>query len=1325
MKTKFSIIFLFFILNISCFAQDFKILSSDESSIIIEYTPFYSDTLTISSNGNTYLNFVIPFTGTQNMDRKGEPQLVVREINLGVQAETGNTIQVISEDYSTIGGKLLPVPQLVKDSVASVNQYYETEDYDKSTFTEVIGFGEFGLVRNLSVQTIKIFPIQFDASSKTIKLLKKVVFRVNYASVNPAAKQRINDDFLQALVINWQFARNWGVKENILRKTNSAHFASGNWYRFETPEEGIYKIDRTFLQNLGINVDNVDPRTIKIFSYGGYSLPEGLSASNNQGFKETAIIVSDESDGQFNTNDYILFYGRPTEFWEFSSAAKSFVRVKQPFSKKNYYWLTYGGSSGKRMNNKVSLNQSGAFEQTSTIAFKSYDKDSINIGKSGRDYLCDPLNNITKSRTYINSLNSIIPGSTIEYKFRVVNTSASTNISYRVEENGTQIHSANVAKLLSYYFGVDNKGTAKYSSVLPGDRSVLKFTLNTSAIDAEMYLDYFEIYYSKYLNAVGDNLLFFSKDTNAVVSYTLSNFSNSSIHSFDITDFENVKKVSGASISGGQFKFQADEKSNSPSKYIAVTESQFKTPVGPSKIEVVDLRSNVSGSEMIVITAKDFKAQAERYAAYRSSQSPNRLSTSVYYVDDILNEFSGGLMDPTAIRDFIKYAYENWQIKPLYVLLFGDGSFDYLNTVENNNNFVPTFQIYNPFWTQFYEIYSYPMDDYYSRITGNDNDKTADIAVGRLCVSTIDEAEAAVNKIIDYENNADKGDWRNRITLIADDGPAGIGADDRSIHTSQSELLSLQTIPSYIDREKIYLVAYPTAFVGIGRRKPDVNKAIINSINKGTLVLNYIGHGAPKFWAHEYVFETAVAIPQMTNKNYFLLTAATCDFGRFDDPASTSGTEELLNLENAGSIAVFTAARVVESGANAELNQTFYKNLVNVHNIGGTSDRIGLAYMLTKQTRTGYNDEKFHLFGDPAIRLNLPQLDVAIDSLNGKSTDINTQINALGNVKIKGTIRNDDNSVNPISGEAIISVFDSERSQYFSEMNYTVSIQGGLIYRGRVTVNNGEFETEFVVPKDISYENKKGKIVVYFYNINTDGVGMTNNFTVGGTNTSAVNDGKGPEIEIFFDNENFQDAYLVNPNFTLIAKLSDQIGINTTGTGIGHKLEGILNEDLTNTIDFSNYFVGDLNSGGKAGVIRYPFLSMEPGDYKIKVKAWDVFNNFSAHDAYFTVVSADGGIAVRDVYNYPNPFSSNTTFTFQHNIADAINVKIKIYTIAGRLIKQIEQNDLLNKFVRIDWDGRDEDGNSIANGTYLYKMIIESSGGQNKETVLGKLAVIK
>ncbi|MFA5805012.1 MAG: type IX secretion system sortase PorU [Melioribacteraceae bacterium] len=1319
MKYKFLLVILFFVLNLAANAQDLRVLSSDRNSIIIEYRPIYKDTLTISTSGNSFIKLNLLGGYVENFTKSGLPQIPVREINIGVPSELGNTIQILSADYSTLNGQYVPVPQLRKDSLLFVENYIVSDKYSNFSAPDIAAFGEYGLVRNLPVQSIKIHPVIFDISSNVIKIYKKIVIKISFAS-SPSNRELIQDDTFQSIVLNWETAKNWGISDKKLFKTSASVLASGDWFRFEAPDEGIYKIDRTFLQAIGIDVNAADfnPRTIKIYNNGGYPLPEDLSKSNNQGLIENAITVFGEEDLKFDTNDYILFYGRPQEFWEYSPSAKNIVRIKQPYSKKNYYWLTYGGANGKRISSKLSTNVANAYKQTFTLAFNSLDKDIVNIGKSGRDYFGDLLDNSSKSKTYLTTLDSIVRPSIVKYNFRVVNASTDA-FPFSVEESGNQIYSSYVSGIYRYVFGIENIGAAVYGGQLSDERSNLKFSINTSSSSARLYLDYFEITYQRQLKSVSDYLLLFSKDTTATIEYTLSNFSNSSIQTFDVTDYANVKNISNAIISGGQFKFQSAEIQGKVSRYLALTSTTYKTPTNGVKITNSNIRGNLAGSEMVIITAKDFKTQAERYAAYRSNQSPYKLSTQIFYVDEILNEFSGGSLDPTAIRDFLKFAYENWLIKPAFVLLFGDGDYDYLNIEKLNKNFVPVYETAE----SLYEILSYPTDDYYARISGND--KRNDLAIGRLNIQTAAEADVVVDKIIKYETGLEKGLWRNNITLVADDGPQEVGYDDGSLHTSQSENLANKRIPKYFDLDKIYLAAYPTVYTGLGRRKPEVNKAIINAINNGTLVINFVGHGNPGVWTHESVFERSATIPQLKNQNYFFLTAATCDFGKYDDPTEQSSTEILMNKKDAGAIAAFSAARVVYSTANATINDSLYSRLFQSREAGNLPIRIGKAYLLAKQFLTEDNDEKFHLFGDPAMRLNEPLNPTSIDSVNGKSLKSVVQVNALGPVKIKGTVRNTNGTLAQYNGDAIISMYDSERSLYLKEMDYSVTMQGGLVYRGRTSVTNGEFQTEFVVPKDISYENKNGKIVSYITNSTTDGIGYSTNVIVGGTNPDAVNDGKGPEIAIYFDDINFQSSYLVNPDFTLLAKLSDRTGLNTTGTGIGHKLEAILNDDETNSIDLTNSYVGDLNSGGKSGLIKYKFTGMTPGDYKIKVKAWDVFNNFSSQEANFSVLSSDKGIVLRDVVNYPNPFSSNTTFTFQHNVASAINVKIKIYTIAGRLIKQIEQSNILDKFVRIDWDGRDADENQIANGTYLYKLIVESVDGKYKDNVLGKLAVIR
>jgi len=855
---------------------------------------------------------------------------------------------------------------------------------------------------------------------------------------------------------------------------------------------------------------------------------------------------------------------------------------------------------------------------------------------------------------------------------------------------------------------------------------VLKFTLNSpSSITTTGFLDYFEIRYQKELKAFNDNLIFYSKDTTSLIQYTLNGFSNSNIFVFDVTDYANIEIVTNPiQQSGGQFIFQANETKDKVHKYIATGDNnyQFRVISNIKQVNNSNIHGISEGAKFIIITHKNFLETANRLKEYRMNQSKIRMSTIIVDIDNIYNEFSGGNIDVTAIRDFIKYAFDNWTITPEYVLFMGKGTYDPKNVEGLNNNFIPATETVESLSL----IPSFTSDDYYVKVNGNDS--FVDLASGRMTVRTIQEADNIIDKIIEYENTSSTGIWRNLITLVADDGFTS-RTFEGSEHTAPSEILSNTIIPSSFDQNKIYMAAYPVELTSAGRRMPSVNKAIIDAINNGTLILNYVGHGSPSLWAHEEVFVKSTTIPQLQNKKYFFLSAATCDFGYYDIPDFQSAAEELLFLKNAGCIAAFTASRLVYSSLNHSLMFQFFNDLLkSTKDTMNMSIPIGKANFLTKQIFHGTNDQKYHILGDPTLRLVIPQFEASIDSINSQNvasaTDI--QVKALSNTKISGEIKKVDGSNwNDFNGEGLLTVFDSDRNVPLPTINnFPMTLQGGVIFKGRISINDGKFSTNFVVPKDISYENRNGKVVLYFTGQNIDGLGFTNKVRIGGTDTSTVNDGKGPSIDIFFDNLNSRNNALITPNSKLIVKLSDNTGLNTTGTGIGHKLEGILNDNANTPIDFTNFFTSDLNSGGKTGQIDYTFNNLSPGDYKIKIKAWDVFNNFSSQESFFSVVSQDK-LLIRNVFNYPNPFSSNTTFTFQQNLNTFLDVKIKIYTVAGRLIRRIEKNNISDKFVTVAWNGRDQDGDRIANGTYLYKIIVKTVDGAFNKSVLGKLAVIR
>ncbi len=1319
-KSRISILIISLFLYSAVFAGgNIKIISSSSSSVVLQYSPVNIQSSVVKLTSGKFIRISIDNAQTDPSVKIGEPGILVSVVNVGVPGEFGNTIQIIGSEFKTLKGKLLPKPDLIKENGLAVENYEPGNDYSNFTNPDLVTFGDFGLVRELKVQKILIHPIRFLPNDNTIKVFTKIIFRVNFGNT-ANNRSLINDDLLKNVIINYNVARNWGTKKSTLQKGGiNSVLANGTWYTFEAPEEGIYKITRDMLPKLGIDPETVDPRTIKIYNNGGYILPWKVTAQRPDGLVENAIYIRGEEDGKFDADDYILFYGRGVDFWFFNSSKSKIVRNKNWYSKANYYWITSGGNPGKRMQLKTSNNDPNPKIQTITKAFKFLDEDKRNLIRSGLIDVGDEFSLSSKSRSYVNEVKNYVADSLLKVSYQFINASKKiSNIS--LYENGKLISSQNVSGPRvqpDYTIGKILFAHASYSGALPDDRSVLKFTFNPTSSSAKGYLDFYEIEYYSSLYAVAGNLLFFSNPVGGNTQYKLSGFPSSNVQVFDVSDYSNVKLISGLTVNGPQITFQVNEQSGKISKYYAVETSKFKKPENFKKMKNSNIHGIDPGAKYIIVTNEKFKDQAERLKEYRQNEAPHKLSSVVVYVDEIFNEYSSGMLDPTAIRNFLQDALNNWQVKPQFVLFFGDGDFDYYNLLGKNKNFVPTFQTLQ----SMNEIISYAMDDYYSRLIGDDN--SADIAIGRLPVSSLEEAESVVNKIIFYEKNSEKGLWRNTITLVADDGLTS-KRDDGSLHTDQSERLSKNNIPPFFDQNKIYLSNYPTVITGLGRRKPEVNKAIINAINNGTLILNYIGHGSPELWAHEQVFVRETSIPQLRNKDYFFLTAATCDFGKFDDPENQSGVEEMLVLNNYGMIGALSAVRPVYSQENAALNGVFYRKLLGPKDSQGLPYPIGTAFYQMKQNRTGENDEKFHLFCDPALRLNQPVLPADIDSVNHTSITTNIQIKALGNVVITGEVKNLDGTPNDFNGESIITVFDSDKQIYLKDINYNMVVHGGVIFRGRTKVNNGKFSTGFVVPKDISYGNKNGKIVSYVYNDNTDGVGFTKNIIVGGTDSTISNDGKGPDIKIYYDNFNNADSYLVNPDFTLLVKIQDETGINTTGLGVGHKLEAIINDDDENPIDLTNFFIGDVDSFGKSGVINYKFTGMDPGDYKIKIKAWDVFNNVSISESRFTVVNSND-LVIKDVFNYPNPFKTNTYFTFQQNLDKPLNVEIKVYTISGRLIKIISKFNVTDRFVKINWDGKDEDGTMISNGTYLYKLIVNSVDGSYSKNVLGKLAVIR
>jgi hypothetical protein len=1331
-------------------AVDYKIISSNASFIEIEFYPVYEPQNKISYNGETYseVNFS---SGVDNgIKSAGQPGAKSRLFPVILPGETGNVVTVIDYDVHEVSGfNLAPIPGYrLKDpnswNFENVEFTFEKDSktYTQNSFTpdksaELVVAGS---VRELLIGNIKINPVQYNPVSKTLKQYTRIKVRLTYGS-SPVLMTRKRSsaelELLDGIAVNSGIALNWMNPElvnskNRVRVSNSV-MNSGDWYKIEIKDdqhgnsEGIYKMTKSYLENAGINVSNTDPRTIKMYGNGGEFVPEDITQPRPEDLSEIAVYIEGENDGTFDPQDYVLFYASSINKWNYNVSQQVYQHQVNWYSNSNYYWICINTSgNGKRMVLEQSPNIPNPIIAQS-FTEKLYNEPEINnLINEGNVWLSERKSN-GQSFIWNNTLFGLEANSEILYRIKPASRMFCGNSNYMLlkEDNSTisDIYFTMGCVVAGYGDWIWTGTTAfivNQSQKTNGEQSSFRATYYASTPEAEGYYDWMEIQYKRRYNSVqNDFIRFTSPSESGTLEFNVSPFSNNNVKVFDVTSQEDVKMIQPISVSSNTVKFQKSQ-ALAGYRFAVAGQNGFKTPTGISqRVPNQNLRGITDGASFIIITHPDLLAAANRLKAKREAPgpgNPNYLKTYVFEVNQIYNEFSGGVLDAVAIRDFIKYCYDNWQEKPVYVCFFGDGDFDYKSILVTDPNWVPAFEFSDPNINQ---VNGYTSDDFYVRIIGNDTQP--DLAHGRITARSLEEANNYLNKVDCYEDPSYNGYWKNKAVYVADDGRTSYG-NDGSQHTDQCELLAEFFTPQVIEKKKLYLVTYPTVITSQGRRKPDCNKDIAKYWNEGCIMLNYTGHGSPEVWAHEYVLEKDVIMSQLHNTcRYPFVTIASCDFSKFDNPLNQSGGEQFTMTANKGAIGTIAATRPVYGQQNSVFNNSLWSSLLFPRDTLLLQTRFGKAVFQTKQIYYSVNDLKFLLICDPTLRVQIPRYQSRVDSISGLSNDT---MRALSRIKIYGSIINPDSTFwGDYNGKIFLKIFDVTKQISMTDEDgflFNFKLPGGIIYSGTQSVKNGIWIAEFIVPKDISYLNQNGKIINYFYNNSADGSGLYTDFIVGGINPDAPVDTTGPDIKLFIDTRNFRSGDVVNPSFKLIGDLFDESGINTSGT-IGHKIEAIVDNNETNKYDLTAFYNSDTTY--KSGTLEYDFSSIALGKHSLKLKAWDTYNNSSETEIEFNVSTSDV-LQVTNVFNYPNPFKDNTSFTFQHNYPNPVNVKIKIYTVAGRLIKEIEDNEINDKFVVIGWTGKDEDGETLGNGVYIYKLTVDDGSGQSVTTT-GKLAVLK
>ncbi|MBO7572565.1 MAG: type IX secretion system sortase PorU [Bacteroidales bacterium] len=1250
-----------------------------------------------------------------------------------------------SDSLSKIGTTEFYTPDSTKIKVIFFENCMNRDFDFFPVYRKTLTAGEGTSISNVSLKNVSYSPIDYniykgiykiseigneaEINAKVVKFRKQdlIEFEMMPIRKNPSTGTiEIADHFECEIKVTQTKTRTTGRQY-----ASTSKMASGKWYKIKVSESGIYKLTYAQLTEMGFS----NFSSIGIFGYGGMesktirdNTPQIFADKYIDDLPERSILKVDANgNGSFDSGDYILFYADGPHNIRYNSNG-NFSHDFHNYSDFSYYFVSDRGT-WKNATETPS-------ESSSNVTVNTYDKysflekDSISIVKSGRNFFWRSLGYYTTMNESITENNATSDSATVYMHFAAAATTAS---SFSISINGVSAGRANIQATTSN--GNETFFTTKF--VPRSNTTNFTITYNKSTSTANGWVDYIALSLRKRLNIENGFVNF--RDTKTVgtgniAEFSISQASNNTIV-WDISDRINAKSIQGT-YSSGTYKFKA--KSDTLCEYVAFTPSySFPSPIYSNATDVGAVNNqNLHGlqnADLIIITHPNFMSQANEIK--KIHEDNDNMTAIVATPQNIYNEFSSGAPDICAMRNFIKMFYDRATSSnmPKNVLLIGDGSYDNKTSDGSVSNFILTYQTDNSLTNTITIV----CDDFFVCLDEGEGEvqsyEKMDMGIGRMPVSTAEEANNAVEKLRSYYSRNSFGNWKNRATIIADDAES-----NETVHQVNAENMiatQLEYSAQYLNIEKIYLDDYEQVYTSTGNSYPDVNKAIIDNINNGTLLITWVGHGNPKTWAHEAIFSFN-SINSLQNKNkYPFIVTATCDYTPYDDHTIQTGGELLFNAVNSGAIGLLSTVRQVYSTKNERLVKNTYKYLFESHleeNAGMKPKTIGECVMLGKNETGDFNMRSFTIIGDPAITLSQPNYSIKTTKINGiPAAEFTDTIGATGLVTIEGSVYDESGNIaTNFNGVVYTSVYD-KRNTYTTKGNdgyepLTYTAQRNMIFNGQSTVKNGNFKFSFIVPVDIAYYFDKGKISYYANNLSDkEASGYDKTITIGGTDPNGIHDTEGPAIELYMNDENFIDGGIVNENPMLIAKISDESGINTVGNGIGHDITLTTDGNTSEKTVLNSFYESEMDDY-KTGSINYPNSGLAIGSHTMTIKAWDVMNNSTEKSIDF-IVTTSSEMVIDKLFNYPNPFTTRTSFYFGHNQPyETLEVIISIFTVSGKLVKTLESTMTCDGYISepIEWNGLDEYGDKIGKGVYIYKVKVRNSTGTTVEK-FEKLVILK
>lgn len=1095
--------------------------------------------------------------------------------------------------------------------------------------------------------------------------------------------------------------------------------STGSVHKISLEKAGVYKIDYDFIKDkIKVDPASITPDRFVIYSNGSGRMPQSSSVMRIDDLEETHIAGVGMDDGRIDQGDYFLFYGEGPDKWTYEPSERIYHMDKNIYDESNHYYVIINGPARTPISQR-SNSDNGTYTSSASLSYQRLEEEKVNLlGRfrspgSGQEWYGDEFA-VVDELDYTDKfdLSGMLPTDTVAYKVRFAARAGNASrfyVNFDDTEFSRTVGGVNLGSFESS-FANDAIIQGYFKSTDAIDRIRVRYP-EANGINNRAWIDFLEINIWKSNQYVQGKQLFVRDPRSLYLgtpAYSIFGIPAGGMI-WDVTN--PLQPVIQQFTTGANSSFTATNTiSGLPNEFVVFNPStDVLTPAYSEEVVNQNLHST-HRADLVIIYYDDFESAALKLADHRRTHS--NLEVLAVPVSKVFEEFSGGSQDPTALRDFARMIYKR-DPRFQFLLLIGDATYDYMNRSPDlpYHNFIPAWETEE----SLDPIRSFPSDDYFALLDDEEGSNligALDISVGRIPAESAEDANAIVDKIIHYDTSPlTFNDWRQRVVMVADD-------QDYNQHLKQADGLAEKTSQDHpeLNINKIYLDAYPQESTPGGDRYPGVNDDIDLNMQKGALTFTYLGHGGQNGWTQERVLGINQAKAYDNINNLPLFITATCSFAGYDEPSFKTAGEHLLTNPSGGAIALMTTVRAVYSNSNERLTRSVLELIYNPDQPG---EYPSISEILRRAKNKGQdsldiNARKFTLLGDPSMKLAFPRYHVGVTSINGKPINQSQPdtLSALEKASISGTILDDNGGImTNFNGKIFLTVFDKVQTRKTlandeDSEERTFNVQNKQLFKGAASVQNGVWSIEFVLPKDLDFSYGSGKMSFYAHNDVIDAAGYFKSFIIGGVSSDGLADDQPPVIHLFMNDENFVSGGITDANPDIYIQLMDDNGINVSGTGVGHDIEAVLDNDDKNSFILNDFYQAALDDY-RSGEVLYPLNDLAAGKHTLKVTAWDLANNPAEAYLEFLVLDDEGAVLTH-VLNYPNPFTTSTHFQFEHNRPGVeMNLQVQIYTISGRLIKTIEREAYMTDGYRIDdlyWDGLDDSGGQLAKGIYVYKI---------------------